>query len=352
MKKSGFTLEEIATITQSEIRGLPDFEVTGFADLDSAGEKDISFLSKPRYTKTRYVNAMRQSQAGAVFVAPGVPIEEERNFLINEDPSWAFQKTIEAMRGETPKMTEFTGIHPSAVIHKSSQIGKGVTIGPHVVIDAETIIGDHSFIGAGAYIGSHSKLGTHCSIHPNVTIREYCELGNRVIIQAGTVIGSCGFGYATDDEGKHTRLTHVGTVTIEDDVEIGANSTVDRARFTTTRIGRGTKIDTLVIIGHNVKVGEDNFICGQSAIAGSTTTGNNVVIAGQCGIDGHIHLDDGVIITAKSGTAKSLKKGIYGGIPAQPLDQYNRKSVLIKNIDKHVEELKELKARLDQGKEF
>ncbi|NGX42260.1 MAG: UDP-3-O-acylglucosamine N-acyltransferase [Chlamydiae bacterium] len=343
-----FTLAEIAKITESEIVGDRDYKITGFAELDSAGVGDVSFLSNPRYTKTRYVNAMRQSHAGAIFVAPSAPQTEGKNYLINKDPARAFQMIVETFRGDTPKLSAFQGIHPTAVIHESSKMGNNVLIGPHAVIDADVVIGDNTYIGAGSYIGSKTKIGKDSIIHPNVTINEYTNIGDHVVIQPGVVIGFGGFGYSTDDQGKHTHLEHFGNVSIEDDVEIGSNCTVDRARFATTRLGRGTKLDNMVVIGHNVQIGEDNIICGQSAVAGSSRTGNRVIIAGQCGIDGHLELQDGVIITGKSGVSKSLPPGKYGGVPVQPLGQHNRNSVLLRNIGPYVKQLKDLKARIEQ----
>jgi UDP-3-O-[3-hydroxymyristoyl] glucosamine N-acyltransferase len=346
---ASFTLKELAAFTQSKLVGEPNYVITGFADLESALSSDVSFLSNPRYTSTRYMNQLLQTAAGAVFVAPHVPLETGKNYLIHEDPSRAFQLTIEAMRGPK-KLSGFDSIHPSSTIHSSASIGNNVAIGPNAVIDENVVIGDHCFIGAGVYIGPNSRLGDHCVIHPNVTIREGCSIGYRVILQPGAVIGSCGFGYTTNAKGEHERLKHVGTVVIEDDVEIGANSTIDRARFTSTVIAKGTKIDNLVDIGHNVKIGPYNLICGQSAVAGSSKTGSHVVIAGQCGIDGHLKLDDGVIVTAKSGVTKSLAKGRYGGNPARPLDQFNRANVLIRNLEKYLAEIKVLKQSIDELK--
>ena len=347
-QENEFTLGQLAEVTDSRLVGDPNYTISGYADLESASECDVSFLSNPRYTDTRYVNAMKNSLAGAIFIAPSIKITEDRNYLINEDPSSAFQLAIETMRGGVPKRTYFSSTHPSAVIHETAKLGKNLTVGPNAVIDAHTIINDGTSIGAGAYIGPNTLIGENCVIEANVTIREHCLIGNNVIIQSGSVIGSCGFGYSTDKNGIHTRIEQVGTVVIEDDVEIAANCTIDRARFTETRIGQGTKIDNIVIIGHNVKVGKHNLICGQSAIAGSTKTGNHVVIAGQCGINGHITLADGVIVTAKSGVTKSLPSGRYGGYPAQPLEQFNKANVFIRQMEKYVSQIKDLKSRIEK----
>lgn len=349
MTGKSITLDELAKLTNSRVVGNAQYAISNIADLESATELDASFLSNPKYTASRYEAAMRTSQAGVIFIAPSVQIVEGKNFLINDDPTRAFQETIEFFRGKSNQLTGFSGIHKTAVIHESCKLGQGITVGPNAVIDAETTIGDHTFIGAGTYIGPQCTLGRECTIHPHVTIREQCIIGNRVIIQPGAIIGGCGFGYSTDKYGKHTKLNHIGNVVIGDDVEIGSNTTVDRARFTSTVIGKGTKIDNLVTIAHNVHVGEDNLIAGQAGIAGSSKTGRCVVLAGQSGINGHITICDGVIISGRAGVYKSLDKpGAYGGLPAIPMAEYNKNLAMLRNIRTYVDTIKKLQSRLDQ----
>lgn len=342
MKELALSLKEIAVLTESKLVGDPDYIIKNVADLDTAGSSDASFLANPRYE-----TAMRSSTAGAIFVDPHTKLPEGRNFLVHENPSRAFQALIELFYGKKQDLTGFPGIHPTAVIHETAKLGADVRIGPYAVLDQETIIGEGTFIGSGAYIGPRSVIGKDCIIHPHVVIREQCILGDRAVIQPGAVIGSCGFGFTTDKNGNHIKLNQVGNVTIQEDVEIGANSTIDRSRFKTTRIGRGTKIDNLVQIAHGVIVGPHNLIVAQTGIAGSTETGKYVVIAGQCAINGHIKICDGTIISARSGVSKSITKpGKYGGMPAQPLDAFNRNSVFLRNIEQFVSDLKELKKRL------
>ena len=338
-----FTLKELATLTDSKLIGKPDHKIYDVADLNSATDKDASFLGNPRYE-----SSMRTTKAGVVFVSPKINLIDGRNFLVTEDTYSAFQKTIETFRGGSLEKTGFTGIHPSAVVHETCKIGRDVTICPNAVIDKNTVIGDRTYVGVGCSIGPNCTIGEDCIFHPNVTIREHCKIGNRVIFQPGVVIGSCGYGYVQNKQGRHIKLNHLGIVVIEDDVEIGANTTIDRARFTTTRIGRGTKIDSLVEIGHNVNIGEDNIIVGLSGIGGSTTTGNHVIIAGQVGIDSHIKIPDGTILSARTGVSKSLTAGKYGGNPAMPLADYNRNSVYLRNIHKSVNTLKELEKRITE----
>ncbi len=346
MHEKTHTLADLAKLTHSKLVGKADHLIKNVADLENATAEDISFLANPRY-----LAAMRRSQAGAIFIDQQTYDQQASpnttNFLINDTPSNAFQTAVELYHKKREKPSGFTGIHPTAVIHPTAKIGHNVTICPHAVVDEDATIGDNTFIGAGAYIGPETTIGKECLIHPHVTIREQCRLGDRVILQPGAVIGSCGFGYLTDKNGIHTKLNQVGGVTIENDIEIGANTTIDRARFKTTRIGRGTKIDNLVQIAHGVVIGAHNIIVAQAGIAGSTETGKYVVLAGQVAVTGHIKLDDGVIVSARSGVTKSLPKGSYGGIPAQPIHEYNRNNVFLRNIESYVTQLKDLQKRLD-----
>lgn len=345
MAKKVFTLAELAEYTQSQLVGDANHMITHVADLESASSEDASFLANPLYEK-----AMHASEAGVVFVNPHIPLIEGRNFLINENPSRAFQKAVDAFFGDILKsFSGFSGIHPTAVIHETAVLGQDITVGPHAVIDKDTVIGDRTTIGAGCFIGLGVTIGSDSFLHPHVTIRERCQLGNRIIIQPGAVIGSCGFGYTTDSQGRHTKLNQVGIVIIEDDVEIGANATIDRSRFKATRIGRGSKIDNLVQIGHGVTVGQHNIIVAQSGIAGSTKTGNYVVIAGQVAIAGHLTIADKTMISGRSGVSKSITvSGKYGGVPVMPLAEYNRNSVYLRNIETYIEQIKNLKRRVEE----
>ncbi|MEI8366675.1 MAG: UDP-3-O-(3-hydroxymyristoyl)glucosamine N-acyltransferase [Parachlamydiaceae bacterium] len=331
MTKRVFTLEELAKLTNSRLIGDASHKIHNVADLESANAEDVSFLASTLYEK-----AMLASKAGAVFVSPNEILPAGRNFLVSENPSRAFQLTVETFLGEVKK-SGFTGIHPSAVIHPDSVIADGVTISPQAVIDQGVTIGEGTSIGVGCYIGPQVTIGRDCCIHPNVTIRERCQIGNRVTLQPGAIIGSCGFGYTTDAQGKHTKLNQVGIVILEDDVEIGANTTIDRSRFKSTIIGQGSKIDNLVQIGHGVIIGPHTIIVAQVGIAGSTKIGAHVVIAGHVAIAGHLSIADGVMIAGKSGVTKSITKaGKYGGTPAVPIQEYNRNTVYLRNIESYL----------------
>lgn len=335
-----YTLRELAALTGAQLVGDPEHIITGVENLDTASLHEAAFLENTRYEKLLSV-----SQAGVVFVLPSVALLPGKNFLMTPYPSLAFQKVLELFVF-MPK-TGFEGIHSTAVIHPEAKIGEGTTVGPHAVIDQGAIVGSHSKIGAGVFIGAETKIGSECILHANVVVREGCIIGNRVILQPGAVVGSCGYGYFTDAKGRHTNLKQLGTVILEDDVEIGANTTIDRARFKTTRICRGTKIDNLVQIGHQVELGENNLIVAQVGIAGSTKTGRSVVMGGQVGIAGHISIADNVMLAAKTGVTKSiLESGSYGGIPAVPMKEAATQLMRIHNIPKLIQRLKDLEAKV------
>lgn len=342
-----WTLAKIAELSQATLVGDENHCILGVESLETAGPEDASFLANPRYRE-----ALSQSKAGVICIDRQTPIIEGKNFLISDDPSRTFQRIAQALLVSAFNRSGFEGIHPTAVIHPKAIIGQGVQIGPYAVIDQGAEIGEHTYIGAHVSIGPGVQIGSFCCIHPHVTIRERCTIGNRVTIQPGAVIGSCGFGYTTDAKGHHHKLDQLGFVLIEDDVEIGANTTIDRARFKTTRIGRGTKIDNLVQIAHNVTLGEDNIIVSQSGIAGSVKTGKHVILGGQAGIVGHLEIADGVMIATRGGISKSINQpGKYAGSPVMPLTDYNRQQVLLRKISDHVKKIENLEARLQELEE-
>lgn len=337
-----FDLATLATLTNSQLVGNAKHLISNVSDLETATPQDASFFSNPRYHQ-----AMVHSNAGVIFVSSQTNMIEGKNYLISDQPSQAFQRLIDFLHPPREFPSGFKGIHPTAVIHETAQLEEGVTVCPLAIIDEHVKIGTGTFIGSGVYIGPETTIGSKCTIHPRVVIRERCQIGQRVIIQPGAVIGSCGFGFTTDKHGKHEKLNQVGNVIIEDNVEIGANTTIDRARFKSTKIGMGSKFDNLVQIGHGAIVGPDNMIIAQCAIAGSVTTGRSVILAGQAAVAGHLHLSDGVVVAAKSGVTKSLSTGKYGGFPAMPLDKFNRNQVFLRQIEKFVDELKSIGMRVD-----
>jgi UDP-3-O-[3-hydroxymyristoyl] glucosamine N-acyltransferase len=269
-----YTLAELSVLCDAQLIGDPNHLISGVDTLEDATASDASFLANPRY-----VEAMKKSKAGVICIDAKAPLQEEKNYLICKDPCRAVQIIAELFIKKDS--SGFSGVHPTAIIHSTALIGPDVTIGPYAVIDKNVRIGARTYIGPHVTIGFSTDIGTDCYIHPHCTVREHCHLSNRVILQPGAVIGSCGFGYTTNQLGQHIKLEQLGTVVLEDDVEIGANTTIDRARFKITRIRKGTKIDNLVQIAHNVEIGEHNLIAAQTGIAGSAKTGKYVMMGGQ-----------------------------------------------------------------------
>lgn len=321
-----FSLQQLADETKARLVGAPDVVITGVAEIETATPEQATFLSNRRYHQ-----ALKTTQAGVICVDLETPLEIGKNYLLSSNPSATFEIIIHLFL--TPSPSGFTGIAPSAVIHPSVVLEENVVIEPHVVIDQGCHIGKGTRIKANTTLGACVQIGEACLIHSNVVIREGSILGSRVIIQPGAVIGSCGYGYTTTADGKHLKQQQLGIVVLEDDVEIGANTTIDRARFHETRISKGTKIDNLVQIAHNVHLGPHNLIVSQTGIAGSVRTGKYVIMGGQTGTVGHISIADHALFAARSGIKKSITKGgKYGGNPAIPLDQHQREQVRLKKL--------------------
>ena len=333
MNKS-LTLQQLADLTGAELKGDPNHTITGVEDLECAGSEHAAFVENKRYARKS-----ASSKAGVIFT--NIPLD--RDHLLHPLPSAAFQKAVEYFCDEA--LSLFSNIHPTALID-DVQIGNNVTIGPYTVIDRGSIIGDNTIIGPHVTIGPETTIGSDCYIHAQVTIRERCTIKERVIIQPGAVIGSCGFGYVTDAEGHHQKLKQLGTVVLEEDVEIGANATIDRARFKETRVKRGTKIDNLVQIAHQVELGEDNIIVSQVGIAGSTKTGHHVVIGGQAGVAGHIEITDLVQVAACSAVSKTLKEsGTYYGTPAMIDHEFKGHFMALRGLKRLVKRVKTLEEK-------
>ncbi|MEI8294423.1 MAG: UDP-3-O-(3-hydroxymyristoyl)glucosamine N-acyltransferase [bacterium] len=333
------TLRELAGRVNARFSpGAGDVEITSVASLADANPGDISFFGNPKY-----LNALRKTRATAVLLPESFSGEIDPHCLFVENPAEAFAQILPLFT-PAPLVRE-AGIHPSAVIHPEAEIGEDCSIGAQVVIEAGAKIGPRCTIEAQCFIGPQSTLGEDCHLHPKVTVRERCRIGNRVILHCGVVIGADGFGYEFRD-GRQQKIPQTGIVQIDDDVEIGANSAVDRARFGRTWIQQGTKIDNLVQIGHNVTIGEHCILCAQVGISGSTRLGNYVTLAGKVGLSGHIEIGDQVMIGAMSGLAKNVPpKTIMFGAPAQPIREYKENYALLKNIRKLYDRVKVLEGK-------
>lgn len=337
-----FSLKELAQLLNARLVGDPKRIITGVNTLDEAVETDLSFLANPRYSE-----AMKQSKAGAICIDPTTPLPEGKNFLISDNPSATFQQFAALLLLPPSSRSGFEGIHSTAVIHPTAHIDPTATIGPHVVIDKGARVGPHTHVGPNSSIGFDVEIGASCTIHPNCVVRERCRLGDRVILQPGAIIGSCGFGYTQDKDGRHQKLEQLGIVILEDDVEIGANTTIDRSRFKATIIRQGAKIDNLCQIAHNVEIGPHNAVAAQTGIAGSAKTGKYVMLGGQVGVLGHVELDDFVMIATRGGVSKSLKTGKYRGSPAIPIADYHRQEVHVRKLEEYARRLKALEQQLD-----
>ena len=334
------TLKEIAQLIEGEIVGDAGVIVTGVAGIKEAEAGDITFLANPKYA-----SLLNSTAASAVIISKDTQVPQGKSVIRTENPSLAFAKIISLVLPEQIKHPQ--GIHPSAVIGKKVTLGKDVSVGPYAVIEDGTEIADKAVIYSGCFIGHDSKIGRQTLIYPNVSIRERSIIGSNVIIHSGTVVGSDGFGFVTV-EGKHYKIPQVGIVEIEDDVEIGANVTIDRARFDKTVIGKGTKIDNLVQIAHNVVVGKNCLIVAQVGISGSTILGNNVILAGQVGLVGHISVGDNVIVTAQSGVSKSIAaNSIVAGSPARASITQQKVVACSQQLPKFFDLVKDLKKRIE-----
>lgn len=342
-----YTLEELAIKTESTLVGDPTYIISGIDELSQATSRDVSFLSN-----RKYIPELKTTQAGAICIDEcfSLLIEDssDKNFLVSRNPSLTFQTILSLFVSDTNNQSGFTGIHPTAIIHPTASIHSDVSIGPYTVIDQNVSIGSHTIIYPNVYIGSGTKIGSNCTLHSGVVIREKVIIGHRVILQPGAIVGSCGFGYLTCKNSIHKKLEQLGTVIIEDDVEIGAGTTIDRARFKSTYLKSGTKIDNLVQVGHNVTIGENNLIVAQVGIAGSSKTGSNVVIGGQVGIVGHVTIADNVAIGSQSGVHRSVTEAgsKLGGSPAISLSKWRRNIIHCNKISDYIHTIQQLEKQI------
>ena len=333
-----FTLQELADLCGGELRGDAAQKITGAAALLEAAPGEITFYADPRY-----MTRLKKTRASAIFVPPDFSEKTAAAQIRVANPSKAFEQIVLKL---APKPITFApGIHATAVIDPSAKIGKGASIQPHAVIEGNVKIGDNTVIGAGSYVGHESMIGEACLIYPNVTIRERTKIGARVIIHSGAVIGADGFGFELV-EGRHRKIPQIGIVQIDDDVEIGANTTIDRARFGRTWIQEGVKIDNLVQIAHNVVIGKHSIIAAQTGVSGSTRVGEKVMMAGQVGVIGHLIIEDNTIIAAQSGISKDLPGGAWFGSPAVPLAEARKQIAWIHRLGKLFERVKALEKKL------
>lgn len=318
-------LSELAARIGAKLAGDGDAVVRGVAPIEQAGPGEVTFLANPKYARHA-----RESAAEAIIARE--PVEGARaRFLVCENPYYAFACAVEIFH---PPARPRPGVSERAFVHPGARIGRDASIGPFAVVEDGAAVGDRSAVGAGSFVGGGVSIGEDCLIHPHVTLYPGVRVGSRVILHSGCVIGSDGFGFAPTPSG-YKKIPQVGTVEIEDDVEIGANTTIDRAALGVTRIGRGTKLDNLIQVGHNVEIGRDTVIAAQAGISGSCRIGNRVMIGGQTGLAGHLEVGDGVMLGAQSGVAGSItaeESAAWSGSPVMPHAAWLRMSVLLPKL--------------------
>ena len=348
VKATGKTVEDLATLVGGRVIGDPQVMIVSVGSLALAREGMLAFVDDPKSLESA------QGSAASALIIPegtGERLRELTGASLIEvaKPKLAFALVAAVLH---PPKRRQPFIHPSAVIAKSANVDLTVFIGPHVVIGEGARVGAGTRIEGGVVIGEQATVGHDCVLHPNVVLYDDVTIGNRVILHAGVCIGADGFGYVRDPNGKgeHHKFPQRGTVVIEDDVELGAHTCVDRAAFGQTRIGSGTKIDNQVHVGHNCDIGERVVIAAQTGISGSVTIEDDVVIGGQVGFGDHIRVLSGAVIGSKAGIlpGKIVRPGVWWGIPIQPLDEYKRLNAHVGRLPRMREELKELRKRLEE----
>lgn len=332
------SLKAIADLVSGRLVGAGLVHVTGVAGLQEAGELDLSYISADRY-----IQAASASRAGALVVHREIA-ELQRPQIVTGNPSYAFARIVQRFFVAAPQRR---GIAQGIVKGEGGTIGDEPSIWPGVILGDRVTIGHRVTLYPGVFLGDDVVIGDDTVLYPNVTVREWCRIGSRVIVHSGTVIGSDGFGYV-QHEGRHVKIPQIGVVVIEDDVELGANVTVDRATFGQTLIKRGAKVDNLVQIAHNVTVGEHSILVAQVGIAGSTTLGHHVVLGGQVGITDHVSIGDGAIVAAKGGVTKDVPAGkVVSGYPAIPHDQALRAAVVFARLPEIRRQLIDLEKKVE-----
>jgi UDP-3-O-[3-hydroxymyristoyl] glucosamine N-acyltransferase len=332
------TVGDLAALVGGEVAGDGGLLIRAASSAASGRADTITFAES-----AAALDAAIASDVGAVIVGPDV--EAAKTLIRVDNPRIAFVRVVAALH---PEVRPAAGVHPNATVDPSAILGEGVSVGPAAVVEADARIGDRAVIGPGAVVSRGCVVGADSHIHPRVVLYPHVTIGERVVIHAGCVIGADGFGYVDTPEGK-LKFPQVGVVVIEDDVELGANTTVDRAALDETRIGAGTKIDNLVMVAHNVTIGRHTAISAQTGISGTSSIGNRVILGGQVGIGDHVTIDDGVILGSQGGvpTGKRLKAGLYWGTPARPLAEVKRRYAEVGLIGRIRKRIAAIEARLE-----
>ncbi|MEM6820937.1 MAG: UDP-3-O-(3-hydroxymyristoyl)glucosamine N-acyltransferase [Verrucomicrobiota bacterium] len=341
---SSLSLEEIASMVGGTLKGDASLIISGINDLENAEETDLSFLGHSKYHKQA-----ESTKAGAILIAPEEKLKLPCSWIEVKNPSAAFAKVVEHFIPNQAKWPP--GVHTTACIDPEASVDPSAYVGPNAVIEANAKIGAETYIGANCYVGEDTVIGEQCHFYPQVTVRNRCKIANRVILHPGVVIGSDGFGYEFSGD-HHKKIPQVGYVQLDDDVEIGANSTIDRGRFGRTWIKTGSKLDNLVMVAHNVSIGPHAIIVAQCGISGSSHLGAYVTVAGQSAVVGHVNITDQVTITAWTAVTKDIKeKGVYRGGPAKPIKESMRIEALTMRLPELYKKIRTLEEEVSQLRE-
>lgn len=339
-------LSDVAQKLGCRLEGSPDIEIRGVSGIEHADAGQVTFLAN-----RRYFPLLKTTRASAVLVEEGIALERDAASpplaaLRSANPYLAFAHAIELFY-QAPRYAP--GIHPTAIIAKSARIGEGAHVGPYCYIDDEVEIGRRAVLHSFVSVYRGAKIGDEFFAHAHAVVREYCRIGNRVILQNGAVIGGDGLGFAKQKDGSWYKMMQSGPAVLEDDVEVQSNACVDRATVGETRIGRGSKLDDLVLVGHASRVGADTMLCGQVGLAGSTKVGSNCILAGQVGTAGHLSVGDGTVITAQSGVPNDVPpRSLYSGYPAVDNRQWLKTMAVLNRLPELQKRVRELEAELDQ----
>lgn len=338
-------LGDIVDKIKGRVQGDAEMVIYAAAPFELAETGNITVAATPKFFKT-----LGECRASAIIVPESFTGEARQALIYAESPMAAFADAIKLLM---PPKKYYNGVHPTAVVDESVSLGENVSIGPNAVIGAKANIGDNAKIMAGVFIGDNVSIGNDVLLHPNVSILDNCQLGDRVIVNAGAVIGSDGFGFAPDKQGVFHKIMHLGIVRIGSDVEIGANTTIDRATFGATVIADGVKLDNLVHIAHNVSLGENTVIAAQTGIAGSTAVGRNVMFGGQVGVAGHLNIADRVMIGASASIGQSINEPGFvgmGGLNVMPHNEWLRYQRIARQLPAMRDKLNNLERMLGKEK--
>lgn len=330
---------EIAQLVGGELRGDGSIEITSCADVRLAGAGQIAFMEGKEMPD--------EIRASCLLLSPEAPRSEATTITVAR-PKLAFAKIAAVLH---PPKIRNPQIHPTAVISPSAKLGFNVFVGAFVCIGDHSQIGDGTQLRAGSKIGGNVSIGNSCVLHPNVFVEDNTLVGDRVVLHSGVVIGADGFGYVRDDDGDYVKFPQIGRVVIENDVEIGANTCIDRGALGETRIGAGTKIDNLVQVGHNVNIGKRCVIAAQTGISGSVVIEDDCIIGGQVGFGDHVRVQSGAVIGSQAGIlpGKIVRPGVWWGTPIQPLDEYKRQNAHVKGLERLKAEVKRLKESIEKA---